>query len=333
MKYITLIVLTITLLSACSTNDIEIENSFVVYAPHPIEFIDPIVAEFENETGISVKVIRAGTGELLSRIEHESETNEPVGDVLWGGSLASLESKKTLFHEYVSVNEEALRYKNSDGFITRFTMIPSVIMVNENLIGDIEIEGYEDLLVDELRGKVAFANPKFSASSYEQLLNQLWAMGSGNPNNGWNYIEELIPILDGNLLDSSSKVYDGVAKGEYIVGLTFEEAAAKYIANGAPIRIIYPNEGTIIRPDGVSIIKTTDNLDAAKAFVDFVTSYDIQLFISTELNRRATRVDVPKSESLKAYEEINIITDDQSWSSENKDNVINRFLQLFEEAN
>ena len=38
-------------------------KNLVVYCPHPLEFIDPIVAEFEDETGIQVDVVAAGTGE------------------------------------------------------------------------------------------------------------------------------------------------------------------------------------------------------------------------------------------------------------------------------
>lgn len=329
MKMYTLF-LVILILVGCTSENVAIEEDvLVVYAPHPIEFIDPIIAEFENSTGITVEVVRAGTGELLSRIEHEIESEVVVGDVLWGGSLATLESKKELFQKYYSINEEHISYKNGDGYITRFTLIPSVIMINTNLEGDTEIDGYSDLLQESLKGKIAFADPSVSASSYEQLLNQLWAMGEGDPIEGWHYVEHLIIQIDGELLDSSSKVYNGVAEGEYVVGLTFEEAAAKFVANGAPIRIVYPEEGTIIRPDGVSIIKGCDNIDGAKAFVDFVTSYEIQAYISSELNRRSVRDDVPKSNSLTSYEDIYVIEDDKNWSSVNKEDIISNFTRLY----
>jgi iron(III) transport system substrate-binding protein len=47
-------------------------KELVIYCPHPIEFIDPIVSEFEKQTGITVEVITAGTGELLKRVEAEA---------------------------------------------------------------------------------------------------------------------------------------------------------------------------------------------------------------------------------------------------------------------
>jgi iron(III) transport system substrate-binding protein len=300
----------------------------VVYSPHPLEFIAPIIGEFENETGITVEIVSAGTGELLARIESE---DQPYGDVLWGGSLSTLESKKELFEIYYSDNEEHAIYKNTDGRITRFTMMPSVIMINTNLVGDIKITGYNDLLNPQLKGKIAYADPLKSSSSFEQLLNQIWAMGQGDMEKGWGYIEELAQNLEGKLLDSSSSVYNGVAQGEYVVGLTFEEAAAKYVESGAPVEIIYPVEGTIIRPDGVSIIKNAKNIENAQKFIDFVTSQEIQRFIATTLNRRSIRDDVVESKGLVSYEDIYIIKDNQEWSSNNKSNILDRYNKMFRE--
>lgn len=41
----------------------------MIYCPHPLEFINPIVAEFEGRTGIRVYVQTGGTGELLKMAE------------------------------------------------------------------------------------------------------------------------------------------------------------------------------------------------------------------------------------------------------------------------
>lgn len=108
--------------------DTETKN-LVVYCPHPLEFIDPIVAEFENKTGVEVEVIAAGTGELLKRVE--SEKDNPLGDILWGGSLSTVQPKVDLFENYTSANEDAIRdeLKNVEGPLTRFSDIPSVIKI------------------------------------------------------------------------------------------------------------------------------------------------------------------------------------------------------------
>ena len=65
-------------------------NSITVYSPHPAETINLLVQEFENKTGIKVDIVAAGTGELLKRVE--SEKDNPLGDVLWGGGAESLQA-------------------------------------------------------------------------------------------------------------------------------------------------------------------------------------------------------------------------------------------------
>jgi iron(III) transport system substrate-binding protein len=327
IKQYLLVAMVCVLLVGCNEKLSEEPDYLTIYSPHPLEFIDPIIGEFENETGIEVEVVTAGTGELLARIE--SEKDQPIGDVLWGGSISSLESKKELFASYYSVNEPEAIYKNVDGFITRFTTVPSVIMVNTNLIGDIKVLGYEDLLNPRLKGRIAYADPSKSSSSYEQLLNQLQAMGGDNVEKGWRYVGQLIQNLDGQLLESSSMVYTGVVQGKYTIGLTFEEAAAIYVEQGAPVEIIYPIEGTIVRPDGVCLINGSDQLDYGKQFIDFVTSYEIQVLISTELNRRSNRLDVEPTNGLKPYEDIRIIEDDQEWSSKHRDAILIRYESIF----
>jgi iron(III) transport system substrate-binding protein len=304
-------------------------GDLVVYCPHPLEFINPLVSEFESQTGIKVEVIAAGTGELLKRVE--SEQANPLGDIFWGGSLSTMKPQMALFESYQSVNEEFVQegMKNVEGTLTRFTDIPSVIMVNTDLIGDIEVNGYEDLLNPELKGKIAHCDPSKSSSSYEHLINMLYAMGKGNPDDGWDYVNKLCENLDGKLLSGSSAVYKGVADGEYVVGLTFEEGAAKYVADGAPVKVVYMEEGVISKPDGVYIIKDAKNLDNAKVFIDFITGKDAQTIIVEQLNRRSVRTDVAAPSYLLPKEDMNIIFDDEALVVEKKTEWLEKFNDIF----
>ena len=77
-------------------------KKLTVYCPHPLEFIDPLVKEFEVKYGVSVEVIAAGTGELMKRIE--SEKDNPLADVLWGGTITTVEPIKDYFLPYTSKN-------------------------------------------------------------------------------------------------------------------------------------------------------------------------------------------------------------------------------------
>ena len=326
------ILLPLALFYSCSSGDSDTQskNTLVIYCPHPLEFINPLVDDFKAKNpGINVDIIAAGVGELLKRVE--SEKDNPLGDILWGGSLNTVKPKVDLFENYTSTNEGSIAdaYKNVEGAITRFTAIPSVIMVNTNLAGDIKIEGYEDLLNPALKGKIAFADPSASSSSFEHLVNMLYAMGNGDPEKGWDYVSKLCANLDGKLLSGSSAVYKGVADGEYTVGLTFEEGGANYVSAGSPVKLVYMKEGVIIKPDGIYIIKNAKNLENAKKFVDYATSYDAQKTINDKLNRRSVRNDLPPSTILQPTETINVIEDDETVTENNKQNWLNKFKDIF----
>lgn len=307
----------------------EKSGELVIYCPHPLEFINPLVSEFEAQTNISVEVIAAGTGELLKRVE--SEQGNPLGDIFWGGSLSTMKPKMDLFENYQSENEEFVydEMKNVEGPLTRFTDIPSVIMVNTNLIGDIEVNGYEDLLNPALKGKIAHCDPSKSSSSYEHLINMLYAMGKGDPDKGWDYVEKFCANLDGKLLSGSSAVYKGVADGEYTVGLTFEEGGAKYVADGAPVKLVYMEEGVISKPDGVYIIKEAKNMENAQTFINFITGKDAQTIIVEQLNRRSVREDVPAPNGLTPKAEINLIEDEEAVVIAKKQEWLDQFKEIF----
>ena len=321
---------TLSLCLGCSSEKSASSNSLVIYCPHPLDFINPLVDDFKAKNpDINVDVIAAGTGELLKRVE--AEKDNPLGDILWGGTVTMAKAKIDLFENYTSTNEVNIAdiYKNTEGPLTRCTAVPSVLMINTNLSGNIKIEGYADLLNPALKGKIAFADPSASSSSFEHLDNMLYAMGNGDPEKGWDYVKKLCANLDGKLLSGSSAVYKGVADSEYTVGLTFEEGGANYVALGSPIKLVYMKEGVIIKPDGIYIIKGAKNMESAKRFVDYATSYDAQKTITEKLNRRSVRNDLPPSEILLSVDKINIINDDEKVVDSNKQKWLDKFRDIF----
>ena len=325
-----IILLTMILTISCSQGGDANREELIIYCSHPLDLMNTILDDFKlKNPEIKVDVVTAGTGELLKRIE--AERANPLGDILWGGTLNSVKSKSDLFENYVSTNEANIyeEFQNEEGNFTRFSAIPSVIMINTNLAGNIKIEGYADLLNPALKGKIAAADPSSSSSAFEHLVNMLYAMGNGNPENGWDYVQKLCANLDGKLLSGSSAVYKGVADGEYAVGLTYEEGGISYVVLGSPVKVIYMKEGVISKPDGVYIIKGAKNMENAKRFVDYITSYDAQKMINEKLNRRAVRSDLPPSDLFVPIEDINIIYDNEDLVVANKQKWLDKFRDIF----
>lgn len=296
--------------------------------------VNPDTAEyykqaFTKETGIEVEFIFGSTGEIIKRIEVEK--NSPTADMQWGGSEEYAERIKDALEPYHSSNEEAFieAYKNNGGFFTSVTVLPNVLLINTNLYQK-PITGYMGLLDPALRGKIAFADPSLSSSSFEHLVNMLYAMGDGDPEKGWPFVEKFIAQLEGKLLASSSILYRGVGSGEYAVGLTVEFGAISQIRSGSPVRIVYMEEGLIAKNYGLFLVKGAKHSANAKKFIDFMTSKKMQDSFS-RFDSRGVRKDfeATEGEPLPSLTALKLISPDKELVLKRKDAWLNMFKDIY----
>ncbi|WP_020620655.1 ABC transporter substrate-binding protein [Paenibacillus daejeonensis] len=305
-------------------------NKLVVYTPNSEDMINALVPVFEKETGISVELVSAGSGELIKRLQ--SETNNPYGDVMFGGAYALYMANAELFEEYVSPNDQYLLegHRNTTGIMTSYVSDGSVLLVNTNLAGDIPIEGYADLLNPALKGKIATADPANSSSAFAQLTNMLQAMGGDYTSDaGWDYVGDLIENLDGKIASGSSAAHKSVADGEYVVALTYEDPAASYVSNGAPVRVVYPKEGAVFLDAVAGIVKGAKNLDNAKLFIDFIISKEAQDALGTQTTNRPLRMDAQLADFMTPISDIHVIEEDDEYVRDHKAEIVERYTDLF----
>ena len=322
-------------LAACSSNESNSkdDNTLVIYSPNSEGLIKATIPLFEQKTGIKVDLQQAGTGELMKKLQ--SEKNDPIADVLFGGAHSQYIQNEDLFEKYTSVNDANIleEYQNTSGFTTSYSLDGSVLVVNKKLAGDMKIEGYADLLNPELKGKIATADPASSSSAFAQLTNILKAMGGYDDENAWKYVRELFENIDGKIEGSSSSVYKKVADGEMVVGLTYEDPAVTLINDGADIEIVYPKEGSVFLPATSGIIKNAKHMENAKKFIDFLTSQELQYIYGTETTNRPVLKKVQTSENMKPMNEIKTIVEDQNYVNENKDKIVERYKEIFASIN
>lgn len=325
-------------LAACGTNnsnetadnkEATSTDSLVVYSPNSEGLINAVIPAFEEKYNVKVELIQAGTGELFTKLE--SEKNSPVADVIFGGAYSQYAQSTELFEEYVPEENTELveAYQNTTGFYTPYTIDGSVIVVNPDLVGDIEINGYADLLNEELKGKIATADPANSSSAFAQLTNMLAANGGYESEEAWTYINDIFELVDGKISSGSSNVYKTVADGEMTVGLTYEDPAVKLLNDGANVQIIYPEEGTVFLPASAAVIKGAENSVNAKLFIDFVISKEIQDILGTTTTNRPVRKDAETSENMKALAEITTIEEDMDYVIENKAKLVEKYTEIF----
>jgi len=309
------------------------EADLVVFSSHPDELAKTIIDEFRERTGLRVRLVLDGTGALLSRLSAGERA-----DVLWGGGAESLVANLGLFQPYLSPERDAVpaALKDEDGYWTGLTVLPMVIMVNARLVPPEAVPaGWSDLLAPELAGGVAFANPVSSASSYTILRTMMVAArarAGGDQDADWRFVEGFIDAIGGSTLSESAMVYRVVAAGEYLVGLTYENAGAESMRLGSDVRIVYPADGTSTVPDGVAILRDAAHDEAARRFIDFVLGHDVASVVSTRFKRRSARVDVPAPDGLPPLESVRLLDYDFDAAVTEREATMARFTTMLQEA-
>jgi iron(III) transport system substrate-binding protein len=100
--------------------------------------------------------------------------------------------------------------------------------------------------------------------------------------------------------------------------MSLEYAGLQWAAGGAPVKVIYPSDGTVAQMEGVAIIKGGPNQDAAKTFVDYITRKDVREAILKQFFRRAARQDLDLSQlpvQMPQLKDVKIIDyDEDAWT-------------------
>lgn len=324
-------------MSACSSSSDdkgkEDENKLVIYSPNSEGLIKATIPLFEQKTGIKVDLQQAGTGELMKKLQ--SEKNDPIADIMFGGAHSQFIQNADLFEKYTSPNDKNVIdiYQNTSGFTTSYALDGSLLVVNKKLAGDMKIESYEDLLNPKLKGKIATADPASSSSAFAQLTNILKAKGGYDDEKAWSYVKELFTNVDGKIEGSSSSVYKKVADGEMVVGLTYEDPAVTLKNDGADIEIVYPKEGSVFLPATAGIIKDAKHKENAKKFIDFLISQEMQDIYGTETTNRPVLKEVKTSDNMKPMKDIKTLEEDQDYVNKNKDTIVEHYKEIFASIN
>ena len=292
------------------------EGEVVVYTAAQSTIVQAIGPMFEKKTGIKVQFVEAGTGEVLKRAQAEKAS--PLGDVFWALAAEPLAANADLLEPYTVADDARINaiYKKgmAGGRVNSNNVTPMVIVYNKKLVSEAEAPKTWKALADpKWKDKIAYAAADKSGSSYTILATLLTVFGENDA--GWKVVEDI--MKNAKILPSSSRVPKGVADGEYHAGLTYEDAAMRQVAGGAPVGVIYPQDGTSIPPDGNALIKGAKHPKAARMFLDYAVSKEVMDLLAEKFSLRSARVDVNPPKGFVPLTEIKAVPYDMEWAGKN----------------
>lgn len=316
------------LLAGCGQGAIK-PNELTVYAAEKQEIVDvvkPLWAKVAPD--IKLNVITGGSTEIIQRVR--SEASNPLGDVVWGSGAEGVSYNAQLFEAYAPQEQKAvdprwLEMAAGEPWIPN-NLQPQVIVYNTKLVKPPDApRGWRDLAAPRWKDKLAYADAEQSGSAYTQLAVMVAVFGD-NPA-GWKVIAQI--MRNAKIVTSSSRVPKGVADGEYAVGITYENTAGFFVKGGAPMKIVYPVEGTALTPDCNALIKRARHPAAAKRFLDFLVSKPVQERLAQTQSLRSCRTDVAAFPGLPPLAQVKAAPNfDFRAAVERRKDVIKQWLDI-----
>ena len=171
------------------------------------------------------------------------------------------------------------------------------IMYNTDLVkGDDIPKSWFDLADPKYKGHIVLGSPS-TGSGYAQLY-MMYKLSGDNLD-----LAKAI-VANGTIYQpDSTSGPAGVERGEFWLTVTGESNVAKAMAKGSPVTYLYPVEGTGLRTEGAGIIKNGKNTEAAKLFMDWITSVD-GAEVLRSLGRRSVSSEVAGPDYLPPLGEI-----------------------------
>ena len=266
-------ILLIIFINGCSNN----RNEVVVYTSVDQVFSEPVLKDFEQQTGIKVKALydteeTKSTG-VLNRII--AEKNNPQCDLFWSGDpvRAIVLKNKNISFPYNSKDAEDINpvYRDPENYWTGFSARARVLIYNKKLLKEEDVpQSVFDLTNKKLKGKFAIANPLFGTTTFH--IAALFTLL------GDEKAKQFLADLKKNkvvIATSNGDVKKRVMQGEVFCGLTDTDDAFEAAKEDTNIGFVFLDQkgiGSLVIPNTVNLIKKSPNQNNAKLLFDFLLS-------------------------------------------------------------
>ena len=262
-------------------------NSVVVYCSVDTAFAEPILAEFEKRTGITVHRIfdtEAGkTTGLVNKLL--AERSAPRADVWWSGEIfgtLQLASRGVLAEYRPSTAQDVpSRYRDPNGKWTAVGLRGRVLAYDPKRMKKEDLPArWCDIADPKYKGRFYMADPRFGTTrGHMATLLALW----GRP-----AMEKFYSDLKAGgckLTDGNSQSVLHVTRGMADLAATDTDDVISAQEQGGSVAMIYPDldapggtktPGTLWIPSSVALVEGGSRPDAGKKLMDYLVSAEVE---------------------------------------------------------
>ncbi len=283
-------------------------GSVTVYVSQDQVFSEPILKDFEKETGIKVKALydseeSKSTG-VMNRLL--AEKRNPQADIYWANEpiRAEILRNRGILAPYKSPNAKGIDkvFKSSDNTWCGFSARVRLFIVHKDAI--MKPYSVMDYANSALEGKGVIANPLFgtSTSHISALFTYLGEKTA-------KAFMKKMKINNIAISTSNGESADFVASGKYDFALVDSDDAISRLRSGKPVEFIYPDQkdrqmGVFVVPNAVMLIKGAKHSTNAKKLFDYLLSRDTEAKLA-----KADCAQIPLHKGVEGPKELKSISD------------------------
>ncbi len=247
------------------------EGKVLVYGTWPERNWNPAVkANFEKDTGLNLEFVRMTTQVLFQRVTAEAAANRLAADVIDVTDAILLEQlmQRNILnkpHKVPSFNRIPADAKDPEGRWYAFMRLPIAVGINTAIIKPAdEPKRWSDLLNPKYRGQIGTSSLDVGGSAFTT----------------WLFLREKInPDYWSRIRENKIRIYPSVApvltdlvRGEIGIGFMGVTSFQEQEGQGAPIKTIFPEEGSSLLSIQGGIANSAKNPNAAILLVNWLTS-------------------------------------------------------------
>jgi iron(III) transport system substrate-binding protein len=324
----------ITVLLAGASADAQTRTRITVYTAIENEQLQPFKEAFEKaHPDVELAWVRDSTGTITARFL--AEKDNPRADAIWGLAVSSILNfeKQGLLAEYTSPAAAALKpaFKDTAAPITWHGMdaFAAAVCYNTAIARQRNlppITKWDDLLNPAFKGALVMPNPASSGTGYLTVSSWIAIMGEAK---AWEYMTKLHENV-AVYTHSGSAPCVQAARGEAVVGISFDMRAAQEKTKGAPLDIVVATDGVGWEMEASAIVKGTRNMAAAQKLMDFSASKAANEVYSKYYNIVAHPDVKGAAPNYPAETESRLIKADFAAIAEMRDRVLAEWTKRFD---
>jgi iron(III) transport system substrate-binding protein len=245
-------------------------GEITLYTSMPKNNAEQLIDAFEKATpGVKVQLFRAGSGQVLNKLQGEFAARQVKADVVMLAdevSMADLKRDNRLY-VYRDAPVKSLPKGSYDAGLTYFgTRIMTVGIIYNTKKVQKAPTSWTDLVAGGNVKQTVMPSPLYSGAQLANLT-----LLTEMPGIGWPYFEKMakegVQTVEGN-----GEVRNAVAEGSKSYGMVLDYMAIEAAVKGSPVSWVAPKEGVVAFYQPIAILQGAANVEDAKKFVNFLLS-------------------------------------------------------------